>query len=317
MYKVTPTKIFSVLLLLGFLIVGLAGVASAQQDVSLSSLEVDFWPEYDRPEMLVIYRAELDPLVNLPADVTFRIPARVGPPHAVAAGQSNDSLFTVTFDRQVDGEWAYITFNTTMPIIRLEYYDPELSVDDSSRQFQFNWPGDYPVADLLLRVQQPCEASDMQISPSLGNGIVGSDGLVYYVNSFGSLSQGQEFDLTISYSKTSDCLTISTLDVGAELPADTAGRVRLTGVLPYILGLLGVLLIVGGVVWYWQSGRQQIEPAVRTRRGRRAGGQTTPMDSGGQTAESSQSTIYCHNCGKRATGSDKFCRSCGTRLRTS
>ena len=56
----------------------------AQDEVRLAYLQVDLWPEYDRPEMLVILRASLAADVSLPVDVTFRIPAAVGDPNAVA-----------------------------------------------------------------------------------------------------------------------------------------------------------------------------------------------------------------------------------------
>ena len=36
-------------------------LARAQAPVTLSKLEVDLWPEYDRAEMLVIYQISLDP----------------------------------------------------------------------------------------------------------------------------------------------------------------------------------------------------------------------------------------------------------------
>lgn len=317
MSKTTLVTLVGLLFIFAVTLPGFNTAAQAQQDVSLASLEVDFWPEYDRPEMLVIYRAELDPSLSLPVDLQFRIPARAGMPHAVAAGQSNDSLFVVTAERQVEGDWAYISLNTAMPIVRLEYYDPGLMIDGENRSFEFDWAGDYAVDELLLQVQQPCDTSNMVISPSLGSGVIGSNGLVYYSNSFGSLSQGQEFQLSINYTKTSDCLTISTLDVTTELPADTPGRVRLTDVLPFILGFLGVMLIVGGVVWYWQSGRQQPLQTARTRRGRRSGSQMNSTDGDELQPQGEGTQIYCHNCGKRASPSDKFCRSCGTRLRAS
>ena len=223
---------------------------SQPEEVKLSSLEVDFWPEYDDPRMLIIYRAEIDPSVNLPADITFRIPAGVGSPHAVATGQTQDSLFNVTFDRQVDGDWAYITFNTAMPIIRIEFYDNALDVSSTSRNFEFNWDGDYPVDQLVLQVQQPCEASNMQTSPALGPGQPGADGLVYYGGTFGPLTRAQKFDLSINYEKSSDCLSIDTLQIGSALPENTPGRVSLLSVLPWVLGLFGIILITGGVFWY-------------------------------------------------------------------
>lgn len=293
---------------------------SSPNPVKLKSLEVDFWPEYDQTEMLVIYRAELDPSVSLPTDLTFRVPARVGMPHAVATGQTNASLFNVTPSRQVDGDWALITFNTAMPIVRLEYYDPALDVSQAQRIYQYNWPGDYAVDQLMLQVQQPCEASNMQISPSLGTGTTGSDGLVYYNGSFGPLTADQTFDLTMSYQKTSDCLSISTLNIGSELPDNTPGRTSLMSILPYVLGMLGVLLIGGGILWYWQSGRQR-ETVSATRRGRRQNRQTTISEPphevrAGPEVGANDEAIYCHQCGKRANPGDKFCRSCGTRLRS-
>jgi hypothetical protein len=288
--------------------------------VKFRSLEVDFWPEYDQPEMLVIYRAELDPSVSLPTDLTIRVPARVGMPHAVATGQTNASLFNVTPTRQVDGDWALITFNTAVPIVRLEYYDPALDVSKEQRIYQYSWPGDYAVDQLMLQVQQPCDASNMQISPSLGTGTMGSDGLVYYNGSFGPLSQNQTFDLTMSYQKASDCLSINTLNIGSELPENTPGRTTLMSILPYLLGLVGVLLIGGGILWYWMSGRQR-ETVSASRRGRRQNRQATYSEPSrevraGPEVDVSDGAIYCHQCGKRANPSDKFCRSCGARLRS-
>jgi hypothetical protein len=280
--------------------------------VQLRSLEVDFWPEYDRAEMLVIYRAELDPAISLPTDVTFRIPARAGAPHAVAAGQANDSLFTVPSTRQVDGEWAYISFNTAFPIVRLEYYDSTLNVDSSERIYEYEWGGDYAVEQLLLQVQQPCEASNMQISPSLGSGVLGTDGLVYFTGTFGPLSQGQAFDLTIQYQKTSDCLSISTLDIISELPENTTGQTNLQQILIWVLALTAVVVLAGGVFWYWQSGRQKPVSAA-PRRGRRSARSTSIEPDKEQS--SSGSGVYCHQCGKRAGSGDRFCRSCGTKLR--
>lgn len=311
-------QIFAMLAVLFSLVWSTNGQVLAQGNpaVGFRSLEVDFWPEYDRAEMLVIYRIELDPNIPLPVDLSIRIPARVGMPHAVAAGQTNDSLFTIAAERQVDGDWAYINFNTAMPIVRLEYYDSALNVTAPSRSYQFSWSGDYAVDQLLLQVQQPCEASNMQISPSLGSGVAGGDGLVYYAGTFGPLSQGQTFDLTFTYTKSSDCLSIQTLDIGTDLPEDTPGRVSFVSVLPYLLGLLGVILIVGGVFWYWQSGRQRSGMRQTADRGRRSTRAHPDLPDEAEISSAS-GTIYCHNCGKRARATDKFCRACGTRLRSS
>jgi hypothetical protein len=300
--------------LISILVVMLVNIlpANAQGEVRLQALEVDFWPEYDRPSMLVIYTAELDPTVRLPADLTFRIPASVGEPHAVAVGENRDRLFTATYQRQVDGEWAWITFNTALPVIRLEYYDVSLNQQTVMRDYQFQWPGDYAVNVLNLQVQQPVDSTDMRISPSLGNGLLGSDGLVYYTGEFGPLRQNQAFQLSVSYAKESSTLSLAVVDIEAGVTSSTniPGRVTLMSLLPWLLGSFGLLLIIGAVIWYWRSGQQREGVFAQTRRGKRAASKTD--------VESKQTgkAVFCHQCGRRANPGDRFCRTCGERLRT-
>jgi uncharacterized membrane protein len=74
----------------------------------------------------------------------------------------------------------------------------------------------------------------------------------------------------------------------------------------YILGFLGILLIVVGLVWYWQSGTSAESANSRRRHG---------SHSASDTSSGSEGQIYCHECGKRAQPADKFCRACGVRLR--
>ena len=64
----------------------------AQQDIPFSSVEVDLWPEFDRPTMLVIYHITLPAQAKLPAPMSLRIPASVGTPNAVAAKQPDGAL---------------------------------------------------------------------------------------------------------------------------------------------------------------------------------------------------------------------------------
>ena len=60
-------KKFIILLLIGFLF--FVPGAQAQGTLRLAEFEVDLWPEYDRPDVLVIYKAKLPADVSLPVDV--------------------------------------------------------------------------------------------------------------------------------------------------------------------------------------------------------------------------------------------------------
>ena len=70
-------------LLLFVVFLFLVPAAQAQGMLSLATLEVALWPEYDRPEVLVIYKAKLPADISLPVDVSLKIPAIAGEPFAV------------------------------------------------------------------------------------------------------------------------------------------------------------------------------------------------------------------------------------------
>jgi hypothetical protein len=286
-----------------------SSVVMAQNPVSLSNLEVDLWPEYDRPSVLVIYRVTLSPDVSLPADLTLRIPAAAGEPNAVAAKQPDGSLVNVDHERVIKGDWAEISFTATLPELQLEYYDPNITRDGTTRRFEYRWPGDYSVQAMQVQVQQPLGASNLRTSPSLGNQVTGADGLEYYKANIGALSAGQEFEISVEYEKATDSLTAAGLQVQPSAPmADTASswRSQISAALPWGLLVLGVILLFGGAAWYWQSGKRG-EGSKQPRRRRKADAVAEKPAPEGH--------IYCHSCGKRAGPGDRFCRACGTRLR--
>lgn len=305
-------KAISLFLVLSILLVPLPG--QAQSSPTIESLKVELWPEYDRSSMLVIYRFTLSADTSLPAQLKIRIPAAAGDPFALAVGPSLDQVGDAPYNRTILGEWAEISFVATMPAVQLEYYDPGLTKSNSSRSFEYNWPGDYQVKSLAVEVQQPIGATGMRISPSLGNGVARADGMVYYTSEIGSLNSSQSFSINLEYQKPSDDLSVGSLPIEPSQPLtpDTSGRVQVESLLPWALGLLGLLLIGGGGFWYWQSTRREPRSQSKTRaRGRRRVSQ--PVEE--EEEESSEINVYCHQCGKRAAAGDRFCRSCGTRLR--
>ena len=281
--------------------------ANAQEDVALNQLTVDLWPEYDRPTVLIIYHATLSPADSLPAELTFRIPASAGDPHAVAVRQVDGSLLNATFERQVSGEWGLITITATTPEIQFEYYDPDLQIQGDQRHFEFHWPGDYAVDSFIVQVQQPVSVATMRFSPNLGSSTLGADGLTYYNSEIGSLAAGSTFTISVDYEKSSDALSAGSQQVlpSAPISNETLGRVTLREVLPWVLGALGIVLIAGGGWWYWRSG-QQVSPKKSRRRK-----PVSEIISGSMP----EGEVYCHMCGKRAESGDRFCRSCGARLR--
>ncbi|MRR30726.1 zinc ribbon domain-containing protein, partial [bacterium] len=70
--------------------------------------------------------------------------------------------------------------------------------------------------------------------------------------------------------------------------------------LPWLVGAFGVLMIAGGLYYYFRG-------TARPRSGARRRHATGGEEDGKQT--------YCPQCGTRARSGDRFCRTCGTRLR--
>jgi len=274
------------------------------QTSSFAEVLVDLWPEYDQPQMLVILHIQLPPDLTLPAEVTVRIPARVGEPHAVAMASADGTLLVAPYQRTVEGEWATLTITASSPTLQVEYYDT-LNREGNQRQYTYQWPGFSAVEHLVLRVQQPPDAQDFTLTPAGTPAQRGEDGLMYYTTDLGQLAEGEAFTLEIAYTKSSDALTVQNLQVQPSEPlAKANGPLSVSDWLPWVLAALGLLLIAGGLVWYWQSGAE-IAPAPSRRRRRR------PKPAAAPSGE----VRYCPQCGTRAQPGDRFCRHCGAPLR--
>ena len=283
--------------------------AQAQDTPSFDTLTIDLWPEYDRPSMLVIYKAELSPKVALPAEVTLRIPVEAGAPAVVAVGPDANSVADAVYETQVMGEWLEVSFIATTPAIQFEYYDPRLIKDGALRSFDFTWPGDYGVSKLAMQAQQPLGATNLTVSPLMGRMVQDQVGFTYNIIDVGQIAQGETFDLGMGYEKEPDALSVESLQIqpSATITPGSSNLFSLDQPWIWFLIALGVVLIGGGGYWYWRTGQEETQP--RKRRQRRSSG-------GGQAGVPEGKTVYCHQCGKRARPGDAFCRTCGTRLRS-
>ncbi len=287
--------------------------ASAQTPVTIENLQVELWPEYDRPEMLVIYRIELAANTSLPTTVSLPIPAAAGEPNAVAVAAETGGLVMAEYQSQTQGEWTMITVLAESIYIQIEYYDPGLVVDGQSRTFDYTWPGGLTVNNLELEVQQPFDATDIVFSPELASSQVAGDGLIYHSGSFGAVATEQEFSLSVQYEKPSDTLSVTELmaqqpaqqpaeaDPGNAVPIDSGSTY--SNWLPWALGVAGLGLIGYGLYSYIRGGQSSSKKSRSSKPRKRA------------SAKQKGAGVFCHSCGVKSLGGDKFCRECGVKLR--
>ncbi len=277
-------------------------MVSAQNNLTLTSLSVQLWPEYDQPSMLVITDFKAAAETQFPVSVTFRIPQDANLV-AVAAYDANGSLVNAVFDGpKANDEWQSFTVTLNSAAARFEYYQP-ITFNGDQRIFTYLWDGAYAVDAFSIRVLEPLDTTSLETTPALAS-ISQENNLKYYEGASVKLASGEQFTLNLNYKKSSNVLITSSQGVQPAAPVDesTPGRVSLSNYLPYILGGLGVVMIVGGFAYYWQAGRGS------SKKSRRRAHSQVEGEEGGEDS-------YCPQCGARAKPADRFCRVCGGRIR--
>jgi hypothetical protein len=274
----------------------------AQGEIHLSLISVDIWPEFDQPAVLMVYHITLASGTILPTNLSVRIPSGVQI-NAVAVVDPVKGLINAPYNETGQGQWSVLTITTNSLQVQVEYYST-LVKDGTTRHIAFEWAGDYPVDQLEVNFLRPLGAGSVSISQAPVDTSPGQDGLTNYRIRATNLAVDQPFRLTIEYQRQTDAISISSLPVqAASTPGpDTPGHISMTGILPYVLAGIGILLIAAGIIGFvtWQRGSQ---------------GSITRRQKKFKPIESEDEFIYCHQCGKRAQPGDVFCRTCGTRLK--
>ncbi len=279
-----------------------AFIKPVQTGLALNSLQVQLWPEYDQPTMLVIYDFELPTETELPVRVTFRIPEEANLT-AVASQQSTGLLNAQYEGPVVENGWKVFTVVVnSAATYHLEYYQP-LDKTGQVRRFTYLWDGAYAVNDFSVSILQPLDVVSLTTEPAFEE-FSSTDGTTIHRNSPIRLELAEQFLLKLTYEKSTDILIVPPQNLQSSVPVDekTPGRISIQNYLPFIIGATGLILALGALVIFWKAGGRQ---AGKPRRRRLA----LPPD------VESATSIYCPQCGTRAKMNDHFCRICGTRLR--
>jgi hypothetical protein len=264
----------------------------------LANLEIEIWPEYDRPAALVLLKGELAAAGQA---ITLRLPVSSGGPSAVAQSSTADGkLLDLPYER-IDAK-DFITLRIQPPdrFFHVEYYD-KLNTSKAQREYRYLWSGDLAVDRLGVHVQQPAAATGIAITPTFTENIPGNDTLIYWTKDMGAVPAGKTLPVTIRYSK-SDARTSKELlgpvnSAPADAPAvpsiaDTppASDVAVPGTFDprtdwipaAIFALLGALG-AGFMLWRWRRGSVKAATGVG----------------------------FCVKCGNPLRADDRYCAKCG------
>ena len=286
-----------------------AGAQTVAANPALAWLEIDVWPEFDRPSAaLVILRAEIAPDVALPAPVSLRVPAASGGPTAVATAASAEArLLTLPYERtNVQVDFMTISFQATNRFFHIEFYDP-LATDTPERQYSYMWSGDLAAAETTVQLQEPALSTSVSVSPDLGAPLERADALLYREADLGPLELGKSLVVDVQYTKADARTSAEILGLDQQTPtsSSTGDSAGISSELLILIGAGAVVILVVAAAIVMQrravAAAAASSPASRVQR-RRAEAESQPPE--------------CRKCGAALAPGDRFCASCGSPVKS-
>ena len=288
-------------------------VIQAQTAVSLESLEVELWPDYDQESVLVLLTGTLAANTPLPATLTFPLPDGADF-HVVAHFLPTGELTDQDITPQVEAN--QVTFTTPNSRFQLEYYLP-YSATGNQRDFTFFWQSDIAVEQMRMKVQQPLAATELTTVPA-ATSFNEENGLTYHLLPNQAVAAGDTYTVQLNYTMSTPQLTISLAPPDtetAELPFLDATPVEEPGFdWALLLIALGVLILVATAVYYLANRQSTSSRRPARPRPKRQPKPATPKTAAAQTTFTGKAN-FCHQCGEPLQAEDKFCRYCGTAVK--
>lgn len=290
------------LILLTALVLMIPSPARAQGTLKLDSLKVLLWAEYDQPSMLVINDFTLTDDTQVPTTMDIRLPKDANITAVAYLSGGDYLLANYQPQPEEDANWQMIKlFVTERTTYRVEYYQPLVRNGDQ-RSFNFQWMGDFSVNEFDVEVQVPNDSKGVKTDPAIP--LTQSQSFMSGGAMASGLTEGETYQLQLEYSRSSETAIVTPVssDVQPITPVDenTDGRSTLDN-LPLFLGGFGVALILAALVYFFRGQSSQVRTAKSRRRT--------------HTSQESSVVRYCPECGTRSNEGDRFCRTCGSKLR--
>lgn len=300
-----------------------AGFEPPNPGLLAAQMGIQFWPEYDTNDVLVLLDVTLPATTAFPYKFSFYVPKGAQLAGLAEIDDSGNFDYTLGTPQFTPGDVMDMV-TVTVPsrtVLRLEYYfDPGMGAPGAkSYTLAFQAPAD--VGQLSVGVQQPLGATGFSAGSIVTQTTVGGEGFTYSFGNFSGIKAGDLIQIPVAYTRSDPDPSRPPGDTGS----DPAQKTNST----YIL-LLGVVLVLGvGVVAGYRlfarrgtapvrAGSQPVRRPPSAARGtgggvRPSGSKPAQRSSGKGAVQEAPSGIarFCTQCGGRLTKKDRYCPQCG------
>ena len=287
--------------------------ANAQEsEIKISTMKISLMPEYDNPQVLVIYRGRVSSDVELPALIKFNILPGVDP-HIASVTPSGAHIHDPFEVKSADGD-SYAEFTLQERAFQLEYYFSPFAANVKQKSFSYSFKSHYRIVNFSYEVQQPLGSSNFITSPTSFRTEADDKGIIHHQVSAGSMAAGETKGVSVSYFKPDSETSLQKSEREEE------------GIGVYGIISLAVLIVLVGLLIYTYTGRNirgrgkiQRAGAKRMKNARKKEKRKPDEETRSQSEKvefiSGRAPRFCSNCGERVNPEAKFCGNCGNSLK--
>ena len=286
--------------------------ANAQEsETEISTMKISLMPEYDNPQVLVIYRGRVSPDVDLPVLMKFNILPGVDP-HIASVTPTGAHIHDPFEVKRANGD-SYAEFVLQERAFQLEYYFNAFAPDVKQKSFCYSYKSHYRIVSFSYEVQQPLGSSNFITSPTSFRTEADDKGIVHHQVSAGSVAAGETKRVSVSYFKPDNETSLQKSERKDE------------GIGVYgIISIIVLIVLVGLLIYTYKGknfigrGKIQRAGAKRMKNARKKETKKPEEQTQAQSEKiefiSERAPSFCSNCGERVKPEAKFCGSCGNSL---
>jgi len=209
-------KLFFTLVILLSLVFSTKTAFAETAKLEVIKMNINVMPEYDNPDILIIYSVDLKNTSDYPysGEFVWNLPKgsnkytvvdrSKGDNHVeptVKHGEKNDQIIWKFTSPLQPGE--------TKPV-QIEYYYNNLQ-GNPDKTFVYEYIPEYPVTQAEVEVLQPKKASNMVVTPDFGQAQPGPDGFSVFKKEFNNLKPGTNVQIKASYTKSDPSPSVAPL----------------------------------------------------------------------------------------------------------